>query len=140
MKNKRPFAVLAIVFISVVAFSSPIRVVNKMKGGVFPIVADSKACTIYVDDADAEVVGLSANLFSKDVMLVTDAKPYVSKARDINSGSLPVVFGTLGKSSLIDKLASVGKIDVKKVKGMWETFGIAVVCRAIVRTKSVQTC
>lgn len=115
--------------VAMLAFSSPIRVVNKVVKGSFPIVADGKACTISTDGNDADVVEIAARLFCDDVKAVTGVKPAVAKDGDIAEGSLPVVFGTLGKSSLVDNLASVGKLDVKKVKGKWETFGIAVVNR-----------
>ena len=43
--SKRTLMMLAFVSICAIAFSSPIKVVNKMTGGSFPIVADGKACT-----------------------------------------------------------------------------------------------
>ena len=60
---------------------------------------------------------------------MTGVQPVFCKTEEITGIGLPVIFGTLGKASLIDQLASAGKIDVKKVKGKWETFGIAVVKR-----------
>lgn len=110
------------------AFAAPVTVTNNMKRGAFPIAASGKASTVWIDPGDAPVVATAAALFCEDVERVAGLRPrLVNGGSPIPAGTLPVLFGTLGKSERIDQLASVGKIETEKVKGQWETFGIAVV-------------
>ena len=91
----------------------------------FPIVAADGASPIVVSPGDAEVVDIAAAALCGDINLVSGATPVVVDA--VGQGTTPIIIGTLGKSNLVDALAAFGKIDVARVKGCWETFGIAVV-------------
>ncbi len=93
--------------------------------GSFPLVKDGKAAILVVDAKDAEVVSIVATAFSKDVKLITGVTPSVSNK--LEEGTYPVIIGTLGKSALIDQLASEGKIASAQVKGKWETFCLSVI-------------
>ena len=108
------------------AYSAPVKVVNNMKKGNFPIAAEGKAANVWIDPNDAEVVAIAARLFCEDVKKVTGILPQVKEIKNDCGKECPIVFGTLGKSVWIDNLASEGKIETKKVKGQWETFGITV--------------
>jgi len=99
---------------------------DQFVSGEFPLVYKSKASTIYYDNKDALVVAKVASAFQNDVKLVTGIVPQI-KTDLKNLTSYPVIIGTLGQSALIDQLQKSNKIDVSKVKGKWETFGIAVV-------------
>lgn len=104
---------------------SAITVTTSATNATFPLVKGTKAAPIYIDGADAEVVSIAANCFSKDIKLVTDVAPEVNKTTTL--ANYAVIGGTIGQSKLIDKLIQNHKIDVSKVKGQWETFSIAVV-------------
>ncbi len=93
--------------------------------GSFPLVASGKAAQLVVDPNEEELISIVANAFSKDIELVTDARPEVVNL--IQKDNFPVIIGTLGKSSLINQLESAGKIQTTEVKGKWETFCISVV-------------
>ncbi|MEO8853806.1 MAG: glycosyl hydrolase 115 family protein [Ginsengibacter sp.] len=99
---------------------------DQFASGDFPLVYKNKASTIYYDNKDALVVAKVASAFQNDVKLVTGIVPGV-KTGQRNLSTYPVIIGTLGQSALIDQLQKANKIDVSKVEGKWETFGIAVV-------------
>ncbi|OCX52914.1 hypothetical protein BEL04_00885 [Mucilaginibacter sp. PPCGB 2223] len=103
----------------------PISISNTGSANAFPLVKGKQAAAVYIDKADAEVVGIAANCFSKDVASVTGILPTVSNG--IPASGIAVIAGTIGHSKLIDKLAGEHKINIGKVKNQWETFSIAVV-------------
>lgn len=110
------------------ALAAPVQVIHHTKRGAFPIVVAEKTATVWMDAADAPVVATAASLFCKDVELLTGLHPQLVKGTtSIPTGTLPIFVGTLGQSAWINRLAASGKLDVQKVKGKWETFGISVV-------------
>ena len=105
--------------------SAPITVKETAEQGSFPLVVSGKAAQLVVDSNDEEVVSIVANAFSEDIKLLTNVKPEV--VNRIGQGTIPVIIGTIGKSSFINQLETAGKIQTSDVKGKWETFCIAVV-------------
>jgi hypothetical protein len=92
----------------------------------FPLVTSKSAVPIYHDAADFPVVGLVAEAFAGDVQSVTGIKPKVfSTTPTVAAGA--VFVGTLGNSRLIDDLVKRKKLDVKSLRGGWETFLITTV-------------
>jgi len=92
----------------------------------FAIVANGKATTIYVDDADWKGVIRAANDLSDDVRKVSGIKSeVVEKSQYPAKGA--ILIGTIGKSKIIDQLIADKKIDVSGVKGQWESFIIQTV-------------
>lgn len=106
--------------------SSKLIVVNTYTNNAFPLVKAKQAADIYIDVADAEVVHIAAECFSKDIKTVTGVAAAIH-----NDGAKPlayaVIAGTIGHSKLIDQLISDHKISPTQVKGKWETFSISVV-------------
>ena len=86
----------------------------------FCIAKDGKAATIVVDGSDWKGVLRAANDLSDDVRKVTGISVSLNDKHSI-------IVGTIGKSKLIDNLIKQKKIDVKKVKGQWESYLIDVV-------------
>lgn len=121
------FTLCAAVCMSVSATGATIKIVNEAAKGSFAIVHEGKAATILTDKGDAEVVATAAKMFCGDIEAVSGTRPRQADATTIAAATRPIIVGTLGRSALIDLLAKEGKIDTKKVKGRWETFGIAVV-------------
>lgn len=118
-------SVILLFFSVATANSGEIRIVNKEIKGGFTISKSDKAAPVIVEESDAEVVSIAARLFCNDVKMVTGIRPEIKN--NIEEGMFPIVIGTLGKSKIIDTLASNNKIKTVKVRDKWETFGIAVV-------------
>ena len=103
----------------------------------FCIAKDGKATTIIVDDNDWKGVIRAARDLSDDVRKVTGVsaslndkgEPTVDGRREsqMKNDKPSIIVGTIGKSKLIDKLIKQKKIDVKKVKGQWESYLIDVI-------------
>ncbi|MFS2016031.1 glycosyl hydrolase 115 family protein [Massilia sp. CT11-108] len=88
-----------------------------------PLVSDGNAAPLYVDKADHWGVMRAATDLQGDIDKVTGAKPALSTATA--NTRTAVIIGTLGHSTLVDALVSAGKLDVKAIRGKWESFVIA---------------
>jgi hypothetical protein len=99
---------------------------NVASEGSFPIFRENAAADIYVDTNDWAGVVRVANDLSADVRRVTDHSAAV--VHDEGSlGNNAIIIGTIGKSEIIDRLVSEGKIDVSQIAGKWESFFTQVV-------------
>ena len=90
----------------------------------------ARAATIYVDAKDWPGVIRAAGDLQADVKRVTGIAPAMApdaKALPANT----VIIGTIGKSAIIDRLVSQGKIDVKAIKGKWESFFLQTVANPL---------
>jgi glycosyl hydrolase family 115 (putative glucuronidase)/glycosyl hydrolase family 115 len=99
--------------------------------GDFKLVQGAQLAPVCVAPEDFECVRLAADLFASDVERVTGRKPAVVTEATPRGGSA-VVIGTLGQSSLIDRLVAAGKLDAGQIKGQWESFLITVVDGSLV--------
>ncbi|WP_305790228.1 glycosyl hydrolase 115 family protein [Symbioplanes lichenis] len=88
--------------------------------GRFPIVAGRHAAPVVVSTADHAGVIRVADDVQTDIEQVTGVRPAVAHDR-VPAGSQPVIIGTLGKSPLIDRIVARGKLDVRTLRGKWET-------------------
>ena len=92
----------------------------------FPIVGLNHAsASLRYDTSDDKGVIRAIGDLQTDIDSVTGIKPKV-----ITSDAaidFEIVIGTIGKSKLIDKLISSGKLDVEDLKGKWESFLITTV-------------
>ena len=105
--------------------------------GKFCIAKDGKAATIVVDGSDWKGVQRAANDLSDDVRKVTGISVSLNdkgeltvdgrRESQMKNDKPSIIVGTIGKSKLIDKLIKQKKIDVKKVKGQWESYLIDVI-------------
>jgi hypothetical protein len=86
----------------------------------FPLATPTDSAAIAVDDHDAKVVHLAADLLAQDVERVLGRKPAAH-------GDIAVLIGTLGSGGTIDALAASGKLDVSAIKGKWEAYTLATV-------------
>ena len=92
----------------------------------FTIVTGGAAADIYVDAMDDKAVVRAVGDLKGDVTRVSGAIPAV-KNTTTGLSSTAILVGTLGKSPVIDALASGGKLDVAGVTGKWESFVIQAV-------------
>jgi hypothetical protein len=88
--------------------------------GRFPLVAGGKAAPLVVSGSDYPGVVRVVNDLRTDIESVTGVRPVVS-VDQIPPHDEIVLIGTLGRSPLIDKLVSAGKLDVSGIAGRWET-------------------
>jgi hypothetical protein len=91
---------------------------------VVPLVSENNATSLYVDKQDHWGVLRAAADFQSDINSVTGVKPALLTTAPTNSRTA-VIIGTLGRSPLIDALARSGKLNVKSIRGKWESFVIA---------------
>ncbi|MBN2590188.1 MAG: glycosyl hydrolase 115 family protein [Sedimentisphaerales bacterium] len=96
------------------------------KSGALTLAADGKAAPLYISSQDWPGVIRALGDLQSDIKKVTGIEPAISKDA-VPSAKEVVLVGTLGKSPIIDQLASENKIDVSDVKGQWETFIVQVV-------------
>src|SRR6185437_675360 len=88
--------------------------------GRFPLVEHRAAAPIVVSASDYAGVIRVADDLQSDVAKITGVTPglthdTVPQSRDV------VIIGTVGKSTLIDKLVADRKLDVRDIQGKWET-------------------
>lgn len=95
----------------------------------FSIVNDKKAAPILISANEWPGVQLAAADFAADILRVTDVESSitnVSESSPLNSSfsktSLPIIVGTLGKSSLIQQVINSTGLDVSAIRGNWESF------------------
>ena len=107
------------------AWAQEVSISQTPSGSALTLAAEGKAAAIVVSSNDAEVVKTVAACLSSDVKAVTGLSPQVKNS--ISSGDQPIIAGTLGQSTWIDRLAGEGKIDASSVEGKWETYGLQMV-------------
>ncbi|MEV7629041.1 glycosyl hydrolase 115 family protein [Actinoplanes sp. NPDC089786] len=88
--------------------------------GRFPVVAGRRAAPIVVSTADHAGVIRVADDVRADLGKVTGVQPVIGHDR-VPAGADPVIIGTLGKSPLIDRIVARGRLDVRGLRGRWET-------------------
>lgn len=87
----------------------------------FPITNKGKSTSIYLSDNEFVGVKKIAQKFQNDIKMVTSIEP------SLITGEFPVegqaiIVGTIGHSSIIDKMIANKKLDVTSIQGKWETF------------------
>lgn len=87
----------------------------------FYLVKDKAGTPILLDASDAPVVSVSAEALAGDIQQITGIKPELISNGAPDSRTA-IIVGTLGRSSVIDKLAKSGKIPAEKINGKWESF------------------
>jgi hypothetical protein len=105
---------------------SNIIIENSETGFDFPVVSkELKTAGLRYDTSDYKGVKRAIADLQRDIDSVTGVKPQV-----FSNGAFAdceIVIGTLGKNKQIDKLVSSKKLDVKDLKGKWESFVIATI-------------
>jgi hypothetical protein len=119
---------LALLFVTANLYAADCPPVNGTAQGTndFALVQFGRAATILFDDADAKVVGLTADLFAADIQRVSGVLPVVTNHLT-GAGNRIVLIGTIGHSANLDRLIASGKINVKAIQGGWERYQIEVV-------------
>ena len=100
-------------------------IIDKQQTGSFAIVSAGGASTIVFDNNDDSLVQKAAQLFQKDVEMVSGRKPMLSSS--LPSAKSIVIIGNIQKSNLIKQLIKAKKLNVDKLKNKWESYQIQVV-------------
>ncbi len=100
----------------------------------FAIADKQTTAPIYVDANDYAGVVRAAGDLQSDIQRVTSRKPVIINAT-ASLGASAIIVGTVGKSSLIDRLIADHKIDATPIVGKWESFLIQVVPKPFARRK-----
>src|SRR3569833_2915153 len=91
----------------------------------FPLLTPRAVAPIWYDANDhAGVVRAIGDLVT-DMERVTGRRPLASSSRPADP--MPVMIGTVGRSSVIDALIASSKLDAADLKGKWESFVITTV-------------
>ncbi|HZB46893.1 MAG TPA: glycosyl hydrolase 115 family protein, partial [Pyrinomonadaceae bacterium] len=101
-------------------------VTGEYRSGDFKLVHGGRAADIIVTPEDFKVVSLAADDLAADVERVTGKRP-VMRATAAGASAHAVIVGTLGDNPLVDELVRAGKLDVKGLRGQWESFLIVTV-------------
>lgn len=105
--------------------TSALIILSEPQSGTLTIANEAGAAPIVYDVADHSVVGIAAKAMSSDIEAICGQQPYIG--HEAIAGTTPIIVGTLGKSTLIDMLASSGKIDTSAIAGKWEAYTLQVV-------------
>src|SRR5690348_7573087 len=87
--------------------------------GAFRIAAQGHAAAIVVEAAAFSGVARAAKDLAMDVHSVTGLSPDVLSCAQ--EGTSPILIGTIGRSAIIDQLATAKKIDTSSIAGKWES-------------------
>lgn len=98
----------------------PQYIAQEPSEGSFAITANGVSAKIFIDANDWKGAIRAANDLSSDIGKVTGIISEVKLSPKSDKGG--IIVGTVGKSTLIDKLISDKKLDVSKIKGQWESF------------------
>ncbi|KEO75763.1 glycosyl hydrolase 115 family protein [Anditalea andensis] len=93
----------------------------------FPLVSSETAAGLVIDADEPEGVKIAAANLQLDIEKVTGKKPTLEEKVNIKGSAPLVIIGTIGKSKLIDRLISTGKIKGSELGGKWETYLIQTV-------------
>src|SRR5713226_199029 len=99
---------------------------SEYRKGDFQLVHGGRAADILVAPEDFKVVQIAAAALAEDVERVTGIKSRLRSEAKVLSARA-VIAGTLGKSSVIEELVRTRKLDVRSLRGGWESFLIATV-------------
>ena len=83
------------------------------------LAADKSVSAIFLETNDDPAVIRAAGDLGEGFARVTGIKPSIVN-RDSPDKTIGVIIGTLGKSQLIDQLATAGKLATNGVSGGWE--------------------
>jgi len=102
-------------------------VMDKAKSEVdFPVVSTNHlAAALRYDINDFKGVIRAATDLQRDINSVTGVKPDMRTSGAFSN--YEIIIGTLGKNALIDNLVKSKKLDVKDLKGKWESFVITTI-------------
>jgi Glycosyl hydrolase family 115/Gylcosyl hydrolase family 115 C-terminal domain len=100
----------------------------------FPIAANGRATSIYVDANDDPGVVRATHDLQSDIQRVTSLTPDIAHGAPFPADV--ILIGTIGSSGIIDQLIQNKKIDVDAIRGKWESNVIQVVANPLPGVRS----
>ncbi|MFI1990727.1 glycosyl hydrolase 115 family protein [Actinoplanes sp. NPDC020271] len=88
--------------------------------GRFPLVARGTAAPIVTSAGDYPGVLRVAGDLRSDLGAATGVSP-VAAQDTVPAGRDPIIVGTIGRSTLVDRMIAAGKLDTSGIAGKWET-------------------
>ncbi|KAJ7245615.1 glycoside hydrolase family 115 protein [Mycena haematopus] len=118
---------------SVSALGQDTCVSFQASASTFSIASNGKAAPLLLSSDDWPGVQRAAQDFAADIKRVTGTTPTVANVSSsaTSRSSLPIIIGTLGKSSLIDQIVNTTKLDVSSIENTWEAFMTRVVANPL---------
>jgi hypothetical protein len=110
------------------AFGERTYVTFKSERGAVALFDGSEAAALWLDQNDFPGVIRAARDIQSDIERVTHTRPELTMQAQPKGKAL-IIAGTIGKSRVIDELIAARKLDVKDVRGKWESFVIQTVER-----------
>ncbi len=93
-----------------------------LPAAAFDLVNNGNTVPLVVDGNDFPGVVRAVNDLRDDVFRVASVKPEVRRSAKLPADKGCVIIGTIGHSTLIDRLVRQGKLRVDGVKGRWESY------------------
>lgn len=125
IKNKRALSILGLVFAflfqtnAASAISDLSFVSHKKVKGAFGLAVNGKAAPIVYGSNDFAGVLRAIKNLQNDIKLVTKSQSLASADKFPQAKEL-VIIGTIGKSTVIDRLIKEKRIDASSIAGRWE--------------------
>lgn len=122
---KKLFFLFAVIFIAGNLFAQDIVVDNPGRNS-FALINSQKPTVIYIDKNDDWLVQKTAELFQKDIEMVTGTKPEIIYQNPGSKANV-IIIGTIKQSSVIRQLLQSNKLDENNLKNQWEAYQVKVV-------------
>lgn len=106
--------------------TAPLAVTDSPSRGSIVLFDGQTVVPICIDTNVHDAVVRAAGDLAEDFARVTGVKPATVGAAQANPASR-IIIGTLGRSPLVDRLASEGKLDTQGVAGQWESYVLQIV-------------
>ncbi|KAJ6563652.1 hypothetical protein DFH09DRAFT_478550 [Mycena vulgaris] len=128
-----PFLLLGLLASHVSGLGQNTCVTFQSSASTFTVASNGKAAPLILSADDWPGVQRAAQDFAADIQRVTGIKPTIANASSStpSRSSLPIIIGTLGKSSLINKIVNTTKLDVSGIENKWEAFQAQVVANPL---------
>ena len=113
-----------------VAGKNEFRVSPQYAAGAVAIASGDAVAAIYCDPGDVQPTAIAVGLLADDVHKVTGRVPrVVSRPQDL-AGDV-ILVGTIGHSTLVNRLIAEGRLDVGGIRGRWEHYLLQVIERPL---------
>lgn len=127
LKNKFFGFTVTLILITLSFFAkAQVTITDKSSGNGFTLFSPSNPTQILYDENDELSVKRALKLFSEDIERVTGKMlPLTNTASRLSQHI--VIAGTIGRSTVIDKLVQNKKLDISPIRGQWERYTIQLV-------------
>ena len=90
--------------------------------GTFYVVKEKKAAQFLVESTSFEGVRMIADTVAEDIEAVSDQRPEIQNDLSGCTAQRVILMATIGKSALLDRLESEGKLSLAPIRGKREVY------------------